>query len=135
MRFFDALQKHLANIKNYDERIFIGGDFNVAPENIDVFDPIKIANTICFHPQEQEKFRALVNTGFADIYRELNPHAKQFTWWDYRAGAYQNNHGLRIDFILTNPLASDSVSRSYVHTAIRDAEKTSDHAPVIVEIE
>jgi exodeoxyribonuclease-3 len=139
MRFFDALQKHLQQIKDYDEAIFIGGDYNVSPEDIDVYDPKSLRGTICFNEAEQQKFRSIINTGYVDVWRAKNLQMQQFSWWDYRGNSWQHNKGLRIDFILTNAIATDLCAnnncRSYIYDKIRNVEKASDHAPVFVEIE
>jgi exodeoxyribonuclease III len=143
MRFFDALQQHLQNLNlqnlnSFEEAIFIGGDYNVAPEDIDVFDPKTLRNTVCFHEAEQQKFRALINTGYTDVWRLKNNEKQQFSWWDYRSNSWVHNKGLRIDFILANAIAADicaePTNQSYIYDKIRDAEKTSDHAPVFVEV-
>ena len=133
MDFFEALNTHLNNIKNYDEPIIIGGDFNVAPEDIDVYDPKSLKGTVCFHPDEQAKFRKIINSGYIETYRALNPTTEEFSWWDYRGNGWQYNKGLRIDFLLSNPKAFDQVKSSEILTRTRGEQKASDHAPVIAE--
>jgi len=135
MNFFDALQGHMAEIKNYDEKVIVGGDFNVAPTEIDVFDPKSLANTICFHPDEQEKYRGLVNTGYHELFRCHHPDKQEFSWWDYRGGAWNYNKGLRIDFIFANALAADSSQDCRIISEPRGHEKASDHAPVWCDID
>lgn len=139
MRFFDALAEHMNNINDIEENIIIGGDFNVAPTDIDVYDPKSLRGQICFHPQEQEKFFALENTNYQDIYRRLHPansasdNAQKFTWWDYRGNSWGFNKGMRIDFLMANPTAADITHKCFVDLDVRGKEKTSDHAPVIAE--
>ena len=137
MRFFDALYNHMKNLSSYDEKIIIGGDFNVAPEDIDVYDPKSLANSVCFHPDEQAKYRQLENsgTGYTELWRANNPDKQAFSWWDYRGGAYNYNKGLRIDFLFANPLACDNVLNCFIEQETRGWEKASDHAPVVCEIE
>ena len=74
----------------------------------DVFDPKNLAKTVCFHPLEREKFRAILNLGLADSFRSANQETQAFSWWDYRGGSWQHNKGLRIDYLLTSPLASEA---------------------------
>ena len=134
MNFYDKLYAHLTSIRDFDEKIFIGGDYNCAPEDIDVYDPRSLRGTTCFHPDEQAHVRKLHNAGYADVYRKLNPNKQEFSWWDYRAGAYNYNKGMRIDYILTNPKAADSVIDCRIDAEPRGKEKASDHTPVIVEV-
>ncbi len=134
MNFYDKLHAHLKNIIGYDEKILIGGDYNCAPEDIDVYDPKSLRGTTCFHPDEQAKFRKLLNLGYADIYRKLHPDRHEFSWWDYRAGAFNYNKGMRIDQILVNPKAADSVVSCHIDAEPRGKEKASDHTPVVCEI-
>lgn len=135
MRFYDALENHLANIKNLDEKIIIGGDFNCAPEDIDVYGPKSLKGTTCFHPDEQQKFRKILNHGYFDLFRKFNPDNHQFSWWDYRAGAYNYNKGMRIDFLLANAQTADSAKNCIIDAEPRGKEKASDHTPVVCEIE
>jgi exodeoxyribonuclease-3 len=134
LNFFDALRQHLANINEYEEKIVIGGDFNVAPEDIDVYDPISLMDTVCFHHKEQEKFRSIENLNYFDLYRSYHPEKQEFSWWDYRGGAWNYNKGLRIDFLLANASAADSSERCEIISDTRGEQKASDHAPVWCEI-
>lgn len=131
MNFYAAMQNHFDNIKKFDEEIIIGGDFNCALEDIDVYDPKSLSGTICFHIDEKRNLRKIINNSYTDIYRNFNPNKQQFTWWDYRAGAWNYNKGMRIDYIFTNPLATDKAINSEVLSSYRGQEKASDHAPVM----
>lgn len=136
MKFFDCLKEHFSNLLKYDEMQIFGGDYNVGVEEIDVYDPKSLNGTVCFHSMEREKFRSLLNLGFADSYRAFNQNQQAFSWWDYRGGGWQHNKGLRIDYLLTSPQASDKViSASIEDKGVRDQEKASDHCPAIVELE
>jgi len=121
MKFFDALKAHFTNLLTYDEIQVFGGDYNVAVEDIDVFDPKSLDKTVCFHPLERQKFRSILNLGIIDSYRTQNPQSQAFSWWDYRGGAWQHNKGLRIDYLLTSPQAT-----------IED--KRTNHCPVCVTL-
>jgi exodeoxyribonuclease-3 len=134
MRFFDALNTHLKNTLKYEEVFLVGGDYNVAFEDIDVHNPAELRGTTCFHPKEQQKFASILNLGFDDSFRKKNPDLKEFSWWDYRAGGWQNNKGMRIDYILTSPEASDKITNCWVDKTPRGKEKASDHTVVVCEL-
>ena len=136
MKFFDELESHFSALLKYDEMQIFGGDYNVGAEEIDVYDPKSLKNTVCFHDLEREKFRKLLNLGFADSFRAFNNESQAYSWWDYRGGSWQHNKGMRIDYLLTSPKASDKVVNSVIEDkGIRDQEKASDHCPVSVELE
>lgn len=138
--FFERLKARFSSLIEFDEVQIFGGDFNVAVEEIDVFDAKSLEGTVCFHPLERQKFRSILNLGLADSYRAMsgvvvNSNSAEFTWWDYRAGAWQHNKGLRIDYLLTSPRASDKIiSATIEDKGVRDQEKASDHCPICVEI-
>jgi exodeoxyribonuclease-3 len=134
--FFKRLQAHLASLRNYDEMQIFGGDFNVAVEEIDLFDPKTFANQILFHPLERQNFRHLINLGLIDSYRASNPRQQAFSWFDYRGGAWQHNKGCRIDYLLASPRAADKISATGIDDrGVRDQEKASDHCPVWLELD
>lgn len=136
LEFFDRLKAHLEQLLTYDEIAVFGGDYNVAAEKNDVYDPKNLEGAVCFHPLERQKFRTLLNIGLTDSYRALNQQSQAFTWWDYRGGSWQYNKGMRIDYLLTSALATDKiVSATIEDKNVRDQEKASDHCPVCVVIE
>jgi len=136
MKFFDRLRKYYKDISYIDDTAFIiGGDFNVGPEDIDVYDPKSLRNTICFHPEEQQKYRSLINTGLTELFREFNPDIQQFSWWDYRGGGYKNGKGMRIDFLLACPKSAEASINCSIDENPRGKEKASDHTPVICTLD
>ena len=136
LEFFNRLNAHFKKLLSYDEIAVFGGDYNVGVDEIDVFDPKSLNGTVCFHPLERQKFRSLLNIGLTDSYRALNQRNQAFSWWDYRGGAWQHNKGLRIDYLLASPLASDKmISAAIEDKGVRDCEKASDHCPVILNID
>lgn len=137
MDFFDRLNAHFKELLTYDEIQIFGGDYNVGAEEIDVYDPKSLKNTVCFHDLERQKFRQLLHLGLDDSYRKyVGDDIQNFSWWDYRGGSWQHNKGMRIDYLLTSPRASDKiVNASIEDKGVRDQEKASDHCPVIVELE
>lgn len=134
MKFFNALREHAEELLTYDEKLILAGDFNVAPEDIDVFNPAALKGTTCFHPDEQEKWRAIINMGFTDAWRAVHPNVQAFSWWDYRSGGWQGNKGMRIDHLLLSPQASDIVKGAGIDEDTRGKDKASDHAPVWCEL-
>lgn len=134
LRFYDRLRAHWEATLKYNEVAVLGGDFNCAPEPLDVYDP-KLDGMVCYHPEERMRLRALFHLGMYDAFRLANPDKKQFSWWDYRMNGYPQNHGLRIDHLLLSAMAADRLSSSLIDEVPRQQEKPSDHAPVICELQ
>jgi len=121
--------------QNYDPSrpVLLCGDFNVAPEERDVHDVRLWQGRIMFSEQERATLQQIKDWGFTDAFRLHNEEGGKFTWWDYRAGAFRRNMGLRIDHVwITQPLVSRSV-RSWIDMTPRTWEKPSDHAPLLAE--
>ena len=131
LRFYQRLHKYLTQLKNYQENIIIAGDFNVANTDLDVYDPASLKDKICFSLAEKKALRKIINLGFFDSYRILNPYKQQFSWWDYRAGSYNKNFGLRIDYIFANSYALNHLQDSVILEKYRKLAKPSDHAPLL----
>ena len=135
IKFLQRLRAHIANISHYDEMQIFGGDYNVACETIDIFDPKKFDGQILFHPQERQKFRELLNVGLIDSYRVKYPQNQAFSWWDYRGNSYTQNKGARIDYLLISPNCADKIIDCDIEDKnVRDQEKASDHCPVCLTI-
>lgn len=134
LKFLERLHAHLSELLTYEEMLAIGGDYNVAPFPIDVPDPNRMDGAICYHPQERERLRAIFNLGMYDAYRTLYPTNQEYSWWDYRAGAFEANRGMRIDHILLSPQAADRLIGARIDHDVRAQEKASDHAPVLAEL-
>lgn len=131
LRFLERLRAHWATRLPLHEIAVLGGDFNVAPEAIDVYDAKALDGSVCYHPAERERLRALLHLGFYDAFRVLHPTTQQFSWWDYRGGAYERGHGLRIDHLLLSAHAADRLERCEVDEKPRQQERPSDHTPVV----
>lgn len=131
MRFLTCLRKHAQNLLAQDEPLILGGDYNVAPLPIDVYDPKSLDGTVCYHPDERAHLRAMLNMGLYDAYRAEHPHKQQFSWWDYRGSGWEANKGMRIDHLLLNASALDSMNSCEILADMRAAEKASDHVPVV----
>lgn len=133
LRFLDALFDHLKNTLSFGERTLIGGDYNIAPTDRDVYDPKAWHEEVLCSREERRAFAALTHLGYVDVLAYVEP--SPFTWWDYRGGAFQRDKGLRIDHILASPKGAECIQRGWVEKHVRTWDKTSDHAPVCVEID
>lgn len=129
------LQRDLAAHTAPGQELLVCGDFNVAPEPIDVHDPKKWEGSVLVTPEERAALKKIVDWGMVDVFRAHHAgEAGLYTWWDYRMGAYRKNRGLRIDLMLCTPALAARCKGVTVDKRPRELEKPSDHAPVIVEI-
>ncbi len=135
LRFFERLNSHFMNLQKYDEPFIVGGDYNVAPENIDVYNPEALNGQLGFHIEERKRFRNILANGMYDSYRTLQPNKQEYSWWDYRASGWSQNKGMRIDHILVNPKGSDILIESGIHKDFRSMEKPSDHVPIYCKLD
>lgn len=117
-----------------EEPFVLAGDYNVIPEGIDASNPEAWVNDALFLPETRAQFRALTNLGLTDAIRSTNDASGVYTFWDYQAGAWQRNHGIRIDHILTSPQATDRLQACEIHRNVRAGEKPSDHVPVVATL-
>ena len=113
---------------------FTGGDYNVIPEDADVHEPESWRGDALFRPETHAAWRKLIYLGLTDAFRVFNPEAGRYSYWDYRAGAWNKDHGIRIDHLLLSPQAADLLTASGVDRTPRGWEKPSDHTPVWCEI-
>ncbi|AIF81041.1 exodeoxyribonuclease III [endosymbiont of Acanthamoeba sp. UWC8] len=134
LRFYKALEKRYRQIMIQDEMLVAGGDYNVAPENMDVYDPKKLGGSLGFHLEERKSFRSLLNMGMKDSFRVLNPLSHEYSWWDYRSSGWQHNKGMRIDQILVSPNVANHLQSAGVYSEVRGWEKASDHAPIFCKL-
>ena len=114
-------------------RIALCGDFNVAPEDTDVWDMSEFEGSTHVSTAEREAFTALVNTGFSDVVRTYTPGPGVYTYWDYKGLAFPKRKGMRIDFVLTSPQLTAEVTGAHIDREERKGKGASDHAPVLVE--
>ncbi|MCP5361521.1 MAG: exodeoxyribonuclease III [Hyphomicrobiales bacterium] len=130
MRFLERLAIHAKTLLEYDELLILGGDYNIAPADIDVWDAKKLRGSTCFHPDEQRHFRVLEQLGLIDIYRASHPETQAYSWWDYRGGSWEHNHGMRIDHLMASPRTADCIREAGMDDGPRAKSKASDHIPV-----
>ncbi len=135
LRWFDSLTNQLSN-ENHAHRVLCG-DFNIVPASIDTWKGEKGDGTMFHSTREREKMEALYQCGLVDIFRQSKPKAQEFSWWDYRSGAFHKNQGLRIDFILASQDLSRSVEQVFIDREYRKKIgdlTASDHAPVVADL-
>jgi exodeoxyribonuclease-3 len=128
------LQVRLGELLERERPTVVVGDFNVIPEDRDVWSPAAMASDALMQPESRAAYARILNDGWTDALAALNPRGGVWTYWDYQAGAWQRDHGFRIDHLLLSPEAADRLVSAGVDKEFRGREKASDHAPVWVEI-
>jgi exodeoxyribonuclease-3 len=128
-----ALNVFLNDQMKTHDKLVVLGDFNIAPEDRDVYDAEKWGDDILCSPLEREALGELLKLGLTDVYRNFEQPEKAFSWWDYRRAGFQRNAGLRIDLILTSDTMTAACQVSYIDREPRTWERPSDHTPVIAE--
>jgi exodeoxyribonuclease-3 len=134
MRWQDALHDWVREELSRHPQLALMGDFNVAPEDRDVYDPVAWAGQIHCTPEERAQFQRLLALGLTDAFRLFEQPVKSWSWWDYRNLAFRKNQGLRIDHILVSEALKPRVAACSIDKLPRKNERPSDHAPVVVEL-
>lgn len=135
MGWLEALQAWLRSELTHHPELLLMGDFNIAPEDRDVYDPIAWAGQIHCTPEERAHFQALLGLGLVDAFRLFEQPPKSWSWWDYRNLAFRKNQGLRIDHILVSEGLRERVRACEIDKLPRKNERPSDHAPVVVTLD
>lgn len=136
LAWYQRLARWLEEEADPGEPLVVGGDFNVAPADADVWDPAACHGGTHVSPEEREAFARLTRWGLVDAYRRHHPEAGRYTWWDYRAGAFHKNFGMRIDHLLaTRPLAERTVWAEIDREARKGKPIPSDHAPLALDVD
>lgn len=117
-----------------EEPLLLCGDYNVIPEPIDARNPEAWLGDALFQPESRQAFRRLLNLGFTEATRAVTDAPDIYSFWDYQAGAWQKNNGIRIDFVLLSPEAANRFTSASIEKHVRAWEKPSDHVPVVAEI-
>lgn len=133
LRFLDAMAARLRSIAG--EPVVVSGDFNIAPADIDVYDPPAFEGATHVSPPERERLAAILDAGYVDAFRHLHPGVVQHTWWDYRQGHFHRGRGLRIDLTLVGRALAPRLTAAGIDRDFRKGPKPSDHAPLLVEID
>ena len=129
-KFLNSVKKNLLTDKN----IIISGDFNIIPDEIDVYDHNKFLDDALYKIEIRKYFRELINFGFKDVFRQLKKNKQEYTFWDYMAGSWSKNYGMRIDHFLVSNNLLDSIKSININQKPRGKIKPSDHTPIELEI-
>lgn len=135
MRWLEALRLWVQQELQQNDQLVLLGDFNIAPEDRDVYDPVAWAGQIHCTPQERAHFQDLLALGLHDAFRLFEQAPKSWSWWDYRNLAFRKNQGLRIDHILVSSALRPRVQACMIDKTPRKNERPSDHAPVVLTLE
>ncbi len=134
LRWMERLRARMAEIKALEIPAIVTGDFNVIPTDADVWLPSAMADDALMQPATRDAYLRLLHDGWTDAIATHNPNGGVWTFWDYQAGAWQRDHGFRIDHALLSPELADRLVACGVDKAHRGREKASDHAPIWVEL-
>jgi exodeoxyribonuclease-3 len=135
LAWLKALESWLQEELTHNSRLALLGDFNIAPTDVDVYDPSKWIGQNLVSPPEREAFQRLLELGLTDSFRMFEQAPKSFSWWDYRMMGFRRNAGMRIDHILLSDELKDKCTASTIDKEPRTWEQPSDHTPVIAEIQ
>ena len=133
--FMDRLTRRAVALLDDEESFVLAGDYNVIPEPRDVYDAAAWAGDALFLPETRRRFRALLNLGLTEAVRATTDAAGVYSFWDYQAGAWQRDRGIRIDHLLLSPRAADRLRSATIDRHLRAADKPSDHVPVRVDLD
>ncbi|PTQ99767.1 exodeoxyribonuclease-3 [Mucilaginibacter yixingensis] len=134
LAWFERLAKHAADLLAEGKPTLLAGDYNVMPTEIDVYKPERWVDDALFRPETRAAFQKMIDLGWTDAIRKLYPTETIYTFWDYFRNAYGRDAGLRIDHFLLSPALSERLTGAGVDKHVRGWEKTSDHAPVWIEL-
>ena len=134
LAWMERLYKHLKKLRDDNIAFAIGGDFNVIPEDKDCYDPKAWESDALFRPESHAAFRKLINLGLYEAFRSLHSASGQYTFWDYQAGRWQKDQGIRIDHFLLSPEIADRLIACNIDKDPRGWDKPSDHTPITIEI-
>jgi exodeoxyribonuclease-3 len=134
LAWMDRLTGHAKSLLRLEEPLVLCGDYNVIPEPKDASDPLAWSNDALFQPDSRAKFRSLLNLGLTDAVRACNDGPGLYTFWDYQAGAFQRNNGIRIDHLLLSSQAADRLASAAIRKETRGWDKPSDHVPVMIDL-
>ena len=134
LRFMDRLISHARDLLELEEPLILAGDYNIIPTDLDAKQPELWTKDALAQPESRARFQSLKNLGLSDAIRVCAPDQPLYSFWDYQAGAWQKNNGIRIDHLLLSPEAMAKLAKAGIDKDVRDWEKPSDHVPVWVEL-
>jgi exodeoxyribonuclease-3 len=128
------LKRRAAELLRDERPVVLGGDFNVIPTELDVYNPKGWEQDALYYPPTRAAFRDILGQGYTEIFRALHGNERAYSFWDYQNGAWQQDNGLRIDFFLLSPEAVDRTTACFIDSKERGRDKASDHVPVVIDI-
>ena len=134
LSWFKRLTDRARDLLAFEEPLALIGDYNVIPEPQDCYNPAAWAGDALFRPESRQALRGLIHLGFTDALAATSPDPHAYTFWDYQAGAWPRDHGIRIDHMLLSPQAADRLVTCLSDREVRGGEKPSDHVPVVAEL-
>ena len=134
LAWLERLRRHAAELLAFEEPLALLGDYNVIPEPTDCDDPPAWMGDALFQPESRAAFRTLKWMGLTDAFLQADGRPNVYTFWDYQAGAWRRNHGIRIDHALLSPQAADRLRSFEIHKDVRGWDKPSDHVPIVAEL-
>ena len=132
LRWMKQLRQHVDTIATPSDDVIVTGDFNIAPLDIDVWDPAALEGSTHVSEPERNVLAELRTWGLVDIFREQHPEPKLYSWWDYRDGSFHKGHGMCIDYLLVSKSVAQRTTETTIDRNARKGEKPSDHAPVLL---
>jgi exodeoxyribonuclease III len=134
LAWLKALVAYCQNLLQHNTPFLVLGDFNIIPEPLDAANPQEWLGDAQFQPQARGIYRQLIYMGLTDAFRALHPHTADYSFWDYQAGAWPRNNGIRIDHVLLSPYLADKLQNCAIDRTPRAWEKPSDHTPIVVSL-
>ncbi len=132
LAWMKRLRERAAELLTYEEPVILAGDYNIIPRDCDVHDPAAWEGDALIRSDSRDAFAAIKWLGYTDAFEQADGRANQYTFWDYQRGAWQKDHGIRIDHLLLSPQAADALEGVEIDKGPRGKEKASDHTPIIV---
>jgi exodeoxyribonuclease-3 len=134
LRWMECLAAHAATLLDNDVPLVLAGDYNVCPEDIDFADGVLGPNDALIRPETRARYYQLLWSGLTDAIRAIKPEGAIYTFWDYQAGCWARNRGLRIDHALLSPTVAERLVSAVPHKSVRGEDQPSDHVPVMIEL-
>jgi len=132
LQWMRQLKDHLGVVAKTTDDVVVAGDFNIAPTDIDVWDPQVLIGSTHVSEPERSVLEDLCSWGLVDVFRDQHSEPQLYSWWDYRNGSFHKGHGMRIDLVLTSASVAERTSWSAIDRNARKGESPSDHAPVLI---
>ena len=132
--WMERLHAHTQALLRREIPFVLAGDYNVCPRDEDVYDPVAMRDDALVQPESRARFRALLYLGLTDTYRAFHRESHRYTFWDYQAGRWNRDEGLRIDHLLLSPHAADRVTACDIDKSPRGKDRASDHTPIWCEL-